>query len=149
MSETLIGIIIGGCIGLIPSILTVVLEFCKTRAQRRHELRMQRIELIDKSRIEALLEYSRQLGALLGDELNDELTFANYNAALQRASVFAAADTRAAMQAVHPLVLAAWNNGTSGNEEPLSSRDEFKRLNECLHREIYSPFEDTDDPACH
>lgn len=147
MSDTLIGIIIGGCIGVIPSLLTVFLELIKTRTQRKHELRMRRIELIDSPRIEALLEYSRQLGALLGDELSEELTFANYNAAFQRASVFAAPDTRSAMQAVNPLLIKAWRDGTSSESLDLVSLPEFCTLNDCLHREIYSPFADTYDPA--
>ena len=149
MSDALIGIIIGGCIGVIPSILTIVIELCKTRAQRKHELRMRRIELIDAPRIEALLEYSRMLGALMGDELNDDLSIANYNAAFQRAAVFAAPETRAAMQAANTILLNEWRGGMSGQSMELPALPEFQTLNSCLHREIYSPFGDTDNPACH
>lgn len=135
MSETLLGIIIGGAIGLIPTLTTCILDFRKERMRQRHELRMKKLELYETDRMHALKQYCAALGACLDINTNqyDDESFdkmkSDYNKAFNSVSLFVSRTTYEAMLKV----CEPWDK--------MITEPEIVHLNRCLHAEMESAFE--------
>lgn len=140
MSETLLGIIIGGAIGAVPSLSLAIIEVWKQRQQQKHELELKRLEMIEQPRLDAIREYARYAGAFLSDMLDDEFSTSRYLSAFERAIMFVSQETKEAMIKASPIILAGYltydRRNITTDDKMLSP--EVQHLNSCLHREMNS-----------
>lgn len=136
MSEALLGIIIGGAIGIIPTLATCIIEFKKECLRQRHEFRMKRIELYETDRMRALKEYCNALGACIDidpahcDAGSLAKLKSDYNKAFNGATLFVSRVTHEAMLNV----CEPW--------ELLIDDPDVVHLNRCLHAEVGSAFDE-------
>lgn len=149
MSETLLGIIIGGAIGVVPTLVMVFVEVWKQRCQLKHELAVRRMELLDEPRIKALLEYSQQLGAICspfsrGDEFSEE----RYLAALERLALYVPTETRKEMLAITPILLGELRRGVDKCDYTADKLRRIEALNESLRNEMRLTYDEAIKPAC-
>ena len=138
MSETLLGIIIGGAIGVVPTLVMVFVEVWKQRCQLKHELAMRRMDLIDKPRLEALREYCHQLGAACSPfNRASENSKENYLSALEKAVLYVSPATRDKMIEITPAILEEWERPLDKLRFATGKIAKIHELNEALQGEIY------------
>ena len=54
MSDSLIGVLIGGLIGLVPSLISVILNWNNAKADRKHQIKMKQVEIYTIAKRDAL-----------------------------------------------------------------------------------------------
>ena len=133
---TFLGVIFGGLIAAVPSLLTVFMENRRQQIQLAHELYMRKLDLIDSPRIAALQEYSRYLGAFFSSQLSEEFTESQFLAAHQKACIYVSDDTRAAMMNALPVILSDWHSGKPMTLEEKEDKSGLRVLNTFLNREL-------------
>lgn len=62
MSDGLIGVLIGGLIGLVPSLVGVVLTAKNAKADRKHQIRMKQVEIYTIAKRDVLQKFMYCLG---------------------------------------------------------------------------------------
>lgn len=107
MQESTINLLIGGALGIIPSITTFCLEIWRERRKQKHEISLRNIDLVNSPRIEALREFADQFGAFAapGDDAGHSLN--KLLAAMQTASLYVDESTLTAMQNAIPVLISA------------------------------------------
>lgn len=113
MLSTLISVIIGGIIALVPSIISAR----TAKENRLHELRMKRIELYEAERIAALTEFLKCFGAMTSSELSQEFDVDRYMAASQKAAAFVSPSTRAIIIEANEYVSKHWDRRAPENAQ--------------------------------
>ena len=83
-----IGVLIGGLIGVIPSIVIVFVELYKTKKKLQFELEMRMFDIFRCNQTEALLSFVSCLGTLSSNEINYK-DIINYFSASEKASCYA------------------------------------------------------------
>ena len=139
MTETLLGVIIGGLIAAIPSIVSAVVTSRGQKARLRQDLKLKQVDLIDAPRLENLREYAYQLGAYLANVGTDPKLFSRdrFAAAHARAAALVSPETLRAMNAAYPIIVAGWPDSDRDmtTEEKLAS-PELNELMRCLKAEM-------------
>ena len=87
MSDLMLGTIIGGIIGLIPSVLSIVQTIYLTRSNRKLQLEMKRIELFYTNKRDALEQLMICLGQICCADHRPTCN-QDYFAAAKRAAIF-------------------------------------------------------------
>lgn len=137
MDNSLLSVIIGGCIALVPTIISVCVEPLRQRRQFQREMFLKQIDLVDKPRIEALREYAYQLGAFLaGYSLDNAFSENTFMAAQSRASAFVSPETLLAMNAAYPVIMAGWNDSADMPTQAKLESPEIAHLMRCLNAEM-------------
>lgn len=144
MTETLLGVIIGGSIAVIPALANILLEPYRQRKQFERELTLKQIDLVDTPKLENLREYAYQLGAYLANAGTDPKLFTRdrFAAAHARAAALVSPETLRAMNAAYPIIVASWPDSDRDmtTEEKLAS-PELNELMRCLQAEmVLTPF---------
>lgn len=120
MSDLMLGTIIGGIIGLIPSVLGIVQTIYLTRSNRKLQLEMKRIELFYTNKRDALEQLMICLGQVC-DPAHRQTCNREYFSAAKRASIFVSKETADGIEAVNRLLYDIFC-GKSGsipfNEDP-------------------------------
>lgn len=95
MDKTLLGVIVGGVIALLPSLASTIVAIVNERQKQKHEMEMKRVEWESAAKIEAIRQYSDSIGACIASG-NPE-TYRVYMANLQRLSLYVSEETYQAM----------------------------------------------------
>ena len=109
MNDTLLGVLIGGAITAVPTMLASVLSHLDSRENRRHELRIRKFDNIDLVRINALVSYGEAIGNCMsvqsrkGNTEKAEEAYARYLTACERAYPYVSSETQEAMRACDPV----------------------------------------------
>lgn len=111
MSDTILGMLIGGAIGVIPTFSAFIIS----SLQRRHEVKLRKLEIYSKEKLSAIVEYSSQLGAMSADRHALEYDVDHLLASAQRAACFTSEATRTLIFE-SGLLLKRWRE-LSGEEE--------------------------------
>ena len=132
LSDANLGIILGGAIALVPTVLSGVFHFLQSRSLRRHELALRRIDLVEPRRLDALQQYMDLLGRCLDQhKINGAVTLSNevpeFLKAHERALLYVGDETAAAMIRALPDILAVDPSGTSASLR-LVQRHQLPRL---------------------
>nr|DAH94489.1 MAG TPA: hypothetical protein [Caudoviricetes sp.] len=138
MDSSLISVIIGGSIALVPTIINIGIDFVKQRQQFQREMILKQIDLVDKPRIEALREYAYQIGAFLSNAsiYGDDFSENKYIAAQARAAAFVSAKTLKAMNAAYPVIMAGWNDNPDMSTQKKLESPQIATLMRCLNTEM-------------
>lgn len=138
LSDTNLGVLIGGLIGIVPTLATIIINLFNQRRQFKHELHMKEIDLIETPRLSALREYCRCLGVFLSDCSVNSDDESNYLSAHASAAAFVSDETLRAMVAAQPIVMSGWHGDPSGlsTKEKLDS-PEIALLLELIRSEMY------------
>lgn len=137
MWETLIPVIIGVVIGLAPSLFTSI----DAKNQRKHELKMKRIELYEAERISALIEFLRCFGAMFSGSVGDEFSTDKYMAASEKASAFVSDDTRHAIESANAYVSSHWSRHIDkADDDAVDLRGSIAKA---FFSELSKPFSET------
>lgn len=145
LSDANIGTLIGGGICILSTFLTMCVERWKLKKQQDHEKFMYLSNLIDVPRMNALCDYSAQLGASFHRAPGNEFSQDKYYAAYQRAALYVSPETLMAMQAATPLLFA---DGRHGSLPPMTPEEklesvEISTLSACLQREMALLYNDS------
>lgn len=103
MSDLMLGTIIGGIIGLVPSVLSIIQTIYVTRSNRLLQLEMKRIELFYTNKRDALEQLMVCLGQICYPA-HRQTCDQDYFAAAKRASVFVSKETADGIEAVNRLL---------------------------------------------
>ncbi len=136
MSDTLIAVAVGGIIGIVPTIITSFIEAWKIHTQRKHELKLKYFELYKTKKIDALLDFSFNLGFLSADTLDNESVLRKYFAAAEKAACFLPAKDRNLIYEANSLAK-HWKE----NEFDFSKFSSIQNnLSDIIYRELQSDF---------
>lgn len=105
MSDLMLGTIIGGIIGLIPSVLSIVQTIYLTRSNRKLQLEMKRIELFYTNKRDALEQLMICLGQICCADHRPTCN-QDYFAAAKRAAIFVSKETADGIETVNRLLYA-------------------------------------------
>ena len=137
MSETLIGVLIGGGIATLPIIVNLVLSFFEKRAER---INMQKTKIFDSiivPRRNAIMEYMRFLGILLSRSNFTQGAIDEYKSSYQRVLVLVDDIIASKMESGHEIVLSAWTESIWKNDgvklESNESQDVFNQIRSSLN----------------
>ena len=138
LSDTNLGVLIGGLIGIVPTLATIIINLLNQRRQFRHELQMKEIDLIETPRLTALREYCRCIGVFLSDSSVNSNDESNYLSAHASAAAFVSDETLRAMVAAQPIIMSGWYGDSSGlsTKEKLDS-PEIVLLLQLIRSEMY------------
>lgn len=95
MDKTLLGVIVGGVIALLPSLASTIVAIVNERQKQKHEIEMKRVEWERAAKIEAIRQYSDSIGSCIVS--GDLDTYRVYMANLQRLSLYVSEETYQAM----------------------------------------------------
>lgn len=95
MDKTLLGVIIGGVIALLPSLVTAVVSIVNEQQKQRHEKVMKRVDQECTAKITAIQQYSESIGVCIA--LKSPESYRDYMANFQRLSLYVSNETFQAM----------------------------------------------------
>lgn len=95
MDKTILGVIVGGVIALLPSLATAVVSIVNEHQKQQHEMAMKRIEWECSAKIDAIRQYSESIGACLAS--NSPAVYRDYMASFERLSLYVSDETYLAM----------------------------------------------------
>lgn len=148
MDETLLGVVIGGAISLIPHFITAGATIWNNRQQRKHDLRIRRMDLVDAPRMQALQEFADQFGALMSFGITGSHSVDGLLAAMQKASLFVSEKTWRAMRAAVPALLRLKEDKADTLDRvDLLKTPELRALRQALYGETHLTFDGAYDPA--
>lgn len=141
MNDTLLGIVIGGVLTMIPTLYNAWLSRREHQDERTHELRLKRYDLITTPNIDAILNFAEKLGACLS--VDKKKTSADdcarllreYYVAYERLYPYVSLSTRRAMQAI----IDPFGFGVDDCD--------IITLNACLGDELHNALDDAAYPA--
>lgn len=139
MSENLYGVLIGGLIGVVPSIVLIILEIIRQRMQERHEMNLKKIEIYEIARKQAIQDFMYHLGALLSTHVTTGLSIIEYNAAAKAVCIYVSNETQEIIERVNYVVHMAWTGNTEDNRrirELLLTDSNVVQLNMCMAIEL-------------
>lgn len=134
MDGSLLGVIIGGCIAIVPSLIGSAISLINERHNRQYEERMKRRELECIAKIDALRQYCESLGSCIAVGKDSNL-YREYMANFERLSLYVSEETYQAMIAL------------DDPHDILPSDHEYIKLSACLRSEMASALSSSDDPA--
>lgn len=145
MSDTLLAVLLGGGIAILPNLVLVFMERWKQHSQQKHEIRMKQIELYEVPRQNAINGYMECLGLLMADFYHpDDLL--KYFAAYEKAALYVSKETRELMLYANCLVKATWmQKGGSGPIFTLSPK--IEDLNNVLYEELRLSLDKAEKPS--
>lgn len=143
MNDTLLGIIIGGAIGVVPTLVTLIINVWQERSRQKHAMCMSRIELFEKTRLEAIQTYAKMAGALMSDSYGTEFGQDKYFSAYQNTCLFVSQKTRKAMLSFNDVLLVGWRdagytNLTDSRDYKKPYTEQYAQLCDALLLEIQS-----------
>lgn len=144
MSDGLWGVIIGGLIGIIPSLVIVFVEAHKERKRQSFEIYLEHIRIYEASRKNALEDFAAHLGAMASSSLSSEFVPDRYFASAKMASIYVSDDTAAKINEVNNAIADKWNlhsSRRSGSASSLLSETEYTNLDRLIRAELYSSTE--------
>lgn len=128
-----IGVLIGGLIGIIPSIVIVFVELYKMKKQQQFELEMRMFDLFRRNQTEALLSFVSCLGALSSKELKYQ-DLNDYFSASEKASCYANDELRDLITKANSYAT-NWENGI-----PVKSFEDLKQqIAVLVYKELSAP----------
>ncbi|MBC8531783.1 hypothetical protein [Gehongia tenuis] len=141
MSDTLIAVLIGAAISIIPTVFISVFQFIGQNRQQEFQIKLERTKIYEASRKEALESFMYHLGAMVSDRLPpDKFTPANYFAAAKKACIYVSPDTAKLIETVNKLVDGNWN--AQNHYTYLLDSNEFIALNQAISYELSVPIND-------
>lgn len=142
MNDTLLGIIIGGAMTMLPTLFNTWLSHRDHQNQRDHELRMKKYDSIIVPNIDTILRFCEALGNCISIKVNSKaLTedqvkwMQNYYSAYERAYPYVSPQTREAMEAVGD----PFDNDVTDKE--------IIQLNTCLGNELRNAIDQAISPT--
>lgn len=141
MDNTLLGVIIGGALGVIPAICTAWFSSRNDQKQRDHELKLKKYDLVIVPHVNVIMAFCEAIGKCMSmpkrsaDSPEEQALYAEYLAAYERAYPYVSEETRKAMESVgDPWDYAVWDK-------------EISHLNACLGSELRNALNDACRPA--
>lgn len=98
MDKTLLGVIVGGVIALLPSLVNAIVSIVNEWQKQRHELEMKRVEWECTAKIDAIRQYSESIGVCMATNSPD--AYRDYMANFERLSLYVSDETYQAMLAI-------------------------------------------------
>lgn len=95
MDQTLLGVIVGGSIALLPSLVTAIVGIVNEWQKHRHEMELKRIDQECTAKIEAIQRYSESIGVCIAS--NSPQSYRDYMANFERLSLYVSGETLAEM----------------------------------------------------
>ena len=148
--DTLVGVVIGGILGALPGIATVIASCITSKRQRDHEIHLKALEIVEQPRLDALREYALHVGRLCsGDVGSDAFPTDSFLAIHERAALYVSDTTFRAMESALPKILSGYHGYGADDPSALDRMcsPEIQHLNCCLRREIRSPAHHAYSPA--
>lgn len=142
MNDTILGIVIGGVLTMIPTLYNSWLSRRDHHDQRMHELRLKRYDSIAAPNIDAIMNYAEKLGACISafkprsSQTDHADLLREYFTAYERLYPYVSMQTRRAMEAIE-----------NPCEFEIGDR-EIITLNACLGDELSNALDDATYPAC-
>jgi hypothetical protein len=109
MSDTLVGVLIGGGITILPIIVNSILNTCEAIKNRKHNEKLKIFEMIIMPKHEAFLLYMYNLGIVIDNSYNHN-AIDDYKATYSKVTVLADVDLRTKMTTLHSQILNLWHN---------------------------------------
>lgn len=124
MDNTLLGVIVGGVIALLPSLASVIVSLVNEHRKQQHEMEMKRIEWECSAKIEAIRQYSESIGVCMANQTTH--AYRDYMANFERLSLYVSEETFKVMIDI-------------GNPSQIDPDDpEMRALTKCLRKEMLS-----------
>lgn len=96
MDSSLLGVIIGGCIALVPSAVNAVIAIVNEKSKQKHEITLKRIEWECTAKIDAIQKYSESIGLCIAKAETPD-AYHQYMTAFERLALYVSEDTYRAM----------------------------------------------------
>ena len=122
MSDGLIGVLIGGLIGLVPSLVGVVLTAKNAKADRRHQIKMKQVEIYTIAKRDALQKLMYCLGRISYSGYIQYEHLQEYLAAAKEACLYVSDKNAATIETVSSFAIQAYDE----------KEHKFQLLNDCL-----------------
>lgn len=136
LTEAQINVIIGGVIGILPSILLYLSNLRLERSRQSHELRLKRIDLVESERLRALREYAELCGQFCIGELTLNTSTKKFISTHNNAMLYVSTETLHAMNLALPIILSSWNDVHDNRKQSWNEVPEINVLVDCLRREM-------------
>lgn len=91
MDSTLMGVVVGGVIALLPSLATAVVSIVNERQKQRYEMDLKRVDQECTAKITAIQKYSESIGVCIA--LKSPESYRDYMACFERLSLYVSSDT--------------------------------------------------------
>lgn len=145
MSDLLVGTIVGGLIGVVPSLVVVFVERSNLRSQQRHDINLKKIEIYEAAKRDALQSFMYYLGPMAALFPTTGISHVEYYASAQKACMYVSKSTASLISEVTQRVL----EGKYVKEES-KSRDAYAEslleyLNNAIRDELLSHPNDLND----
>jgi hypothetical protein len=145
MSDTILAVIIGGGIGVIPNLVIILIERWKQHSQQKHELHMKQLELYNIPKRDAILCYMKSLGKVLSNSVHTGEIVDDFFSYHEQAMLFVSDETRELMKELKALVANRWIYQIQETVKPkdavtlknIHESDTLKRLNEAMPKELH------------
>ena len=150
MSETLLGVLIGGAICVVPNLIIFFASVWNERKRQKFETRMVFLNIYEKDRQNAIREFNERFGSVaFGDIAPGDEGFDNFISSGHRAALYVSADTRDAIHATLRIALDGWDRNRPGTTRYYwdELRKTLTDLQVALHEEMSSYPEITKNPT--
>ena len=95
MDSSLLGVIIGGCLALLPALASALTSLVNQHIKHAHEIRMKRLEWESESKVDAIHKYSESIGKCIADRTDE--SYRAYMACFECLSLYVSDETYSAM----------------------------------------------------
>ena len=110
MSDSLLGVIIGGLIGFIPSLVGVIINSRNAKADREHQIKMKKVEIYTIAKRDALQKFMNSLGKVSYSRGIQYGYLQDYLAAAKEACLYVSDENVSTIESVSRFVLEAYDD---------------------------------------
>lgn len=135
MSDLLIGVIIGGLLGIVPTICTAAIEVWKFKKQQEHDLKIRYIDNYQVKKQAVLLEYAKCLGALSSSHSFDDASIEKYYSSAESALCLVGSELRSSILSANHLAYCISHN-TSGQSHKAALDLAQEEISGLIHEEL-------------
>lgn len=140
MSETLWGVIIGGIIASLPSIVVALITRKNEKDRQKFELALKRFEVYHVRKRDILLDYIRALGVIM-DSYHQTGAHDIYRGLYHQALALVPPQVRSDMEEAYRIVQSYWNGRGKSSEsvstaEALEMHAAISRVRSDIHSEL-------------
>lgn len=137
-TESTTALVIGGLIGIIPTIIHAYLDHRKLKTQQRYDLQIKHMESYEKPRMEAILDFIQRLGAMCSDNISSIHETADFFASYHKARVYVSDDTKVLMDKASQIVHASWVENRDISSSEMLKSGTFMELSNAIGKELKS-----------
>ena len=150
MSETILAALVGGLIGIAPSLTIVFVEMYKQSKQQKFDLQMKKLEMYELKKQAVLHDYLDKFslldnGQLPNRDIDDDVSWISFHTIRNKALVYVGNKTRSIMDIALQYLIARHDANECSSVEKdgiVYSYDEVRQQHSAaLNRELISAFD--------